>query len=35
LEKELSDEEFAEIKLGIDSMVNNYKRVETLKNNGQ
>lgn len=35
LEKELSDEELGEIKVGIESMLNNYKRVETLKNNGQ
>lgn len=35
LEKELSEEEFSELKAGIESMVANYKRVETLKNNGQ
>ncbi len=35
LEKDLSDEEFNELKVGIESMVSNYKRVETLKNNGQ
>lgn len=34
LEKELSEEEFAELKTGIDGMLENYKRVETLKNNG-
>ena len=34
LEKELSEEEFNELKVGIESMVANYKRVETLKNNG-
>lgn len=34
LEKELSDEEFNELSLGIENMISNYKRVETLKNNG-
>ena len=35
LEKDLTDDEFNEIKNGIDGMVSIYKRVETLKNNGQ
>lgn len=34
LEKELSEEEFNELTIGIESMIANYKRVETLKNNG-
>jgi hypothetical protein len=34
LEKELSDEEFSEMKTGIDAMMESYKRVITLKNNG-
>jgi len=33
LEKELTDEEYSELKSGIETMVNNFKRVETLKNN--
>jgi len=33
LEKELSEEEFNELKTGIESMTDNFKRVETLKNN--
>jgi len=33
LEKELSDEEFGELKAGIKSMNDNFRRVETLKNN--
>jgi len=35
LEKDLSDEEMQEIKDGIENMLTNYKRVETLRNNGQ
>jgi hypothetical protein len=34
LEKDINDEEFIELKSGIESMVENLKRVETLKNNG-
>lgn len=34
LEKELTEEEISELKNGIDSMIENFKRVETLKNNG-
>ena len=33
LEKELTDEEYNELKSGIETMVHNFKRVETLKNN--
>jgi len=35
LEKDLSDEEFNELKMGIENMFTNFKRVETLKTNGQ
>jgi len=35
LEKEMSEEEFSELRLGIASMIENFKRVETLKANGQ
>ena len=34
LEKELSEEEFSELKTGIEGMVENFKRITTLKNNG-
>ncbi len=34
LEKELSDEDFLDLKNGVESMVVNMRRVETLKNNG-
>ena len=34
LEKELSEDEFNELKEGIENMVMNFKRVETLKKNG-
>ena len=34
LEKELTEEEISELKNGIDNMIENFKRVETLKNNG-
>lgn len=34
LEKELSDEEFNELRIGVEAMIENYKRVATLKNNG-
>ena len=34
LEKELSDDEFIDLKNGVEGMVTNLKRVETLKNNG-
>jgi hypothetical protein len=34
LEKDLSDDEFDELRAGVDGMIVNMKRVETLKNNG-
>jgi hypothetical protein len=34
LEKELNDDEFNELSVGIESMIDNFKRVKTLKNNG-
>lgn len=34
LEKEITEEEFLELKTGVNNMVENFKRVETLKNNG-
>jgi len=34
LEKSLTDEEFSELKISIEGMLNNFKRVETLRNNG-
>lgn len=34
LEKGLTDEEFTDLKNGIEGMLNNLKRVETLRNNG-
>ena len=34
LEKELSEDDFSELKTGMENMMASYKRVETLKNNG-